>query len=163
LSFLNRRILQLVEKFQRGLTTRYRGYVPVGADHRSARMMELEFNGSEVAGWYESRIKWPSAIRTDDPVYVQNVMTRLQANPPAVSLYTALEELGIEDVEAEIDRILEQLEDPRLHPDRLESGVNAASAIGDPALAGGLLGASGPSVDPMALQAAGNPNRDALA
>ena len=166
LSFLNRRLLQLTEKFGKGKKLQYRGYKPVNASHENLKLVDLEFDGREVNGWYESRIKWPSAIRTDDPVYVQNIMSQLQSDPPAISLYTALEELGKEDVEAEIDRILEQLEDPRLHPDRLEAGLDAAGGLGDPALASGLTGAAsggGSNFDPQALESAGNPNRDDLA
>lgn len=166
LSFLNRRILQLTEKFGRGKKLQYRGYKPVGSTHTSTRLVDLEFDGREVEGWYESRIKWPSAIRTDDPVYVQNIQSQVTSQPPTLSVYTALEELGREDVEAELDRILEQLEDPRLHPERLAAGLDAAGGLGDPALASGLTGAAsggGSNFDPEALEAAGNPNRDVLA
>lgn len=171
LSFLNRRLLQLTEKFGKSVETTYRGYRPVGADMRGAHATNLKFVGSEVDGWYENRIKWPSAIRTDDPVYIQNIVTQLTSDPPTISLYTALELLGHEDVEAEIDRIQQQLEDPRMHPDRLEAGLNAANMAGNPALAGQLLGGGPPGLGPSgqsaamtdSLEASGNPNRNTLA
>lgn len=145
LSLLNRQLLMLVEKFG-GEQMTYRGRQPIGADHRNFRGTELEFSGAEVGGWYESRIKWPSAIRTDDPVYVQNVISQLTSDPPTMSLYTALELLGHEDVEAEIDRILEQKEDPRLSPDTVAQNAQTAMAAGPGTLPGGLLGqpSSGP-------------------
>lgn len=172
LSFLNRRLLQITEKFGATFDTTYRGYRPVGADMRGAHVEQLKFRGSEVDNWYENRIKWPSAIRTDDPVYIQNIISQLTSDPPTISLYTALEMLGVEDVEAEIDRISEQLEDPRFHPDRLAAGLDAAKAAGNGALPGALMGAgpAGPKAQPgggdpelaTSLEAAGNPNRDAL-
>jgi hypothetical protein len=173
LSFLNRRLLQLTEKFGKSYETTYRGYRPIGIDMRGAHVENLKFRGEMVDQWYENRIKWPSAIRTDDPVYIQNIISQLTSDPPTISLYTALEELGKEDVEAEIERISKQLEDPRMHPDRMEAGVNAASQAGNGALAGGLLGAPPPGGDPEvdegnpaltdSLEASGNPNRNALA
>jgi len=173
LSFLNRRLLQLTEKFGKSYETTYRGYRPVGADMRGAHVQNLLFRGEMVDGWYENRIKWPSAIRTDDPVYVQNIISQLTSDPPTISLYTALELLGKEDVEAEIERIQRQLEDPRMHPDRQEAALNAADVGGNGALAGGLLGAppafggasEGSGDNPEltnALEASGNPNRNAL-
>ena len=162
LAFLNRRILQLTEKFGSGMELQFRGYRPVGSTHQNTKLVDLIMDGKEIAGWYESQIKWPSAIRSDDPVHVQNVLSQMQSNPPAISLYTGLEELGKEDVEAEIDRILEQLEDPRLHPDRLQAGLDAAGGLADPSLASGLAGGGG-GPDPQALEAAGSPDRDILA
>jgi len=171
LSFLNRRLLQLTEKFGAAYKTTYRGYRPIGADMNKAKTTNLEFQGSEIQQWYENRIKWPSAIRTDDPVFIQNIVTQLTSDPPAISLYTALELLGHEDVEAEIDRIEQQLQDPRMHPDRLQAGQDAALAAGNGALAGRLMGggAGGPLPPDNqtqmtgALEASGNPNKNALA
>jgi hypothetical protein len=172
LSFLNRRLLQLTEKFGKSFETTYRGYRPVGADLETLKVENLSFKGEDIQGWYENRIKWPSAIRTDDPVYIQNILSLLTSDPPAISLYTALEMFGKEDVEAEIDRIEQQLQDPRMHPDRLAAGQEAANAAGNGALAGQLLGAGGgpppaapppdAAASPEALEATGNPNRDAL-
>ena len=169
LSLLNRRMLELVEKFG---TERmhYRGHEPKGADHRGAIAVNLEFSGEEVGKWYESRIKWPSAIRTDDPVYVQNVLSQLTSDPPAISLYTALELLGHEDVEAEIDRILEQKEDPRLSADTVATNTGTAQAAGPGGVPAGLLGAGGGAEPPAddsgdlggALQASGSPQTEAL-
>jgi hypothetical protein len=167
LSFLNRRLLQLTEKFGASHKTTYRGYRPIGADMSKAKIQNLEFQGDEIQKWYENRIKWPSAIRTDDPVFIQNIMSQMQAEPPAISLYTALELLGHEDVEAEIDRIEQQLQDPRLHPDRMQAATQAAEAAGNGALAGKFMGGGAggplPGDNPEALEAGANPNRDALA
>ncbi len=172
LSFLNRRLLQLTEKFGKTFETTYRGYRPIGADLDNAKVENLKFRGEEIMQWYENRIKWPSAIRTDDPVYVQNILSQLTSDPPAISLYTALELLGYEDVEAEIDRIQAQLEDPRMHPDRLAAGQEAANQAGNGALAGELLGGGPPassdggSATPNALgdalTASGSPDADIL-
>ncbi len=166
LSFLNRRMLQLTEKFGKSYKTTYRGYRPIGADLNRAKIESLEFTGEEIQQWYENRIKWPSAIRSDDPVFIQNVLSQMTSDPPAMSVYSALEALGREDVEAEIDRIEQQLQDPRMHPDRLAAGQEAAKAAGNGALAGTLTGAQGspPAGGNLAgaLEATGNPNRDAL-
>ena len=116
----------------------------------SQKYYDVSITGSEIDGWYENRIKWPSAIRVDDPVYIQNNLQQLTSDPPAMSLYTYLEKGGIEDVEAEIDRIREQLEDPRLHPDRLKSAIDAAAGVQEAGLAGGDFGGFAPDggVDP---------------
>jgi hypothetical protein len=139
----------------------------------SQKYYDVTITGEEIGGWRENRVKWPSAIRVDDPVYIQNNLQQLTSDPPAVSLYTYLERAGVEDVEAEIDRIKEQLEDPRLHPDRLNAAVDAASAVQGAQLPGtdfggfapdaGLSpngGAPGAFADSM--EAGANPNSDAL-
>ena len=143
----------------------------------SQKVYDVSITGKEIGGWYKNRIKWPSAIRTDDPVYVQNHLQQLQAQPfPAISLYTYLEEMGVEDVEAEIDRIGLQLEDPRFHPDRMTAGVDALTSLQgsvlptDPTVApmdgmAGGMGAQPPGAqNAMAdsLAASGNPNQAAL-
>jgi hypothetical protein len=61
-----------------------------------------------------------------------------------MSLYTYLEKAGIEDVEAEIDRIQQQLEDPRLHPEVLKSAVDAAATVEGAGLPGTELGGLAP-------------------
>lgn len=139
LSILNEMILQLWEKNMEGdrieMRGRYKGQTG------STKYYEVDITGAEIDGWYKNGIKWPSAVRTDDPVYVQNNLQQLTSDPPAVSLYTYLERAGTEDVEAEIDRIQQQLEDPRIHPDRLTAAVGAASTINQSQL---------PPGDPMA-------------
>jgi hypothetical protein len=169
LSHLNRRLLQLTEKFGTE-KMHYRGLEPIGNDHRGYRAVNLEFSGKEIGGWYESRIKWPSAIRTDDPVYVQNQLSQLTADPPSLSLYTALEELGREDVEAEIDRILEQKEDPRLSAGTVSQNVNTALEAGPGGVPAELLGAPEAGAPPDiesdisgdALQESASPAREQL-
>ena len=168
LAHLNRRILQITEKFAPG-EMQYKGVAPTGADHRGNIPVALKMKGSEIDGWYENRIKWPSAIRTDDPVYIQNIVSRLTSDPPTLSIYTALEMLGHEDVEAEIDRILEQKEDPRLSPETVAQNVGTALQAGPPGTPAGLLGAeAGPApeggeVNPQALEASGSPATEELA
>lgn len=172
LSDLNARTLELIEKFGSN-QMRFRGRQPLGDDNRNTRLLSLSFDAKEVDGWYESRIKWPSAIRTDDPVYVQTTLSRLTSDPPALSLYTALEMLGHEDVEAEIDRILEQREDPRLSADTVSTNMSTAAEAAPGALPGGLLGAGGldeplpgdapgGGLDGAALQASASPATEEL-
>ena len=174
---LNEYILMLWEEFMKGDIIEFKGRyeTPTG----SQKIYDVTITGKDIAGWYKNRIKWPSAIRTDDPVYVQNHLQQLQAQPfPAISLYTYLEEMGFEDVEAEIDRIGLQLEDPRFHPDRMESAVNSMTQLqgaqipGMPsaqdALApeGALMGDEYGGQDAeqqAALVAAGNPDQRVLA
>jgi hypothetical protein len=144
LSKLNRRLLQLTEKFGKTHEMNFRGYRPVGADMENQKVVELSMTGKEIDGWYENRIKWPSTIRTDDPGYIQSIVSQLTADPPLISIYTALERLGYEDVEAEIYRIQQDLEDPRRHPERQEAAINAANSGGNGALAGRLAGAGPP-------------------
>jgi len=169
LSHLNRRSLELIEHFG-SKNMVFRGRQPIGKDLGSTRLFDLQFDAKEIAGWYESRIKWPSAIRTDDPVYVQNILSQLTADPPSISLYTALELLGHEDVEAEIDRILEQKEDPRLSPETV--ATNSATALeGAPGVLPGELSGAGafgpdeggePSLPGEALQASASPALEEL-
>lgn len=171
LSELNEWILALWEKNSKGEVINLRGrkYSQEGA----TKYFEVDITGEEIGGWYQNRIKWPSAVRTDDPVYVQNLLQQLTSDPPAMSLYTYLEKAGVEDVEAEIDRIQQQLEDPRLHPDRLEAMVGVASTIGGaqvpPGMEGlepdaGVVPQTGLGMDGFAssLEAGASPHRDAL-
>lgn len=156
---LNESILALYEKFMKGQGITGRAMGPSGRSANGMRFYEVQISGDQIAGWYKNRIKWPSTLRTDDPVFVQNELQKMASDPPAQSVYTTLENLGIEDVEAELDRIQAQLEDPRMHPDRLKAAVDAI---------GGMAGAMPPElgVDPASMNAAaesaGNPNRSAL-
>lgn len=185
LSLFNEMILQLWEEFSSGAQINFRGRKETVTG--TQKFYETEMTGSEIGGWYKNRIKWPSAIRTDDPVYVQNHLQQLQGGQfPALSLYTYLEEMGVEDVEAEIDRISEQLMDPRFHPDRMTAAMGALTTLqgsdvppSDPAAVGMGMPGSGPPLPgapglnapapvmpqgaaPMASSLVGNPNRDPM-
>jgi hypothetical protein len=171
LSKLNEYILMLWEEFMSGDLIEFRGRYET--ETGAGKIYDVAITGKDIAGWYKNRIKWPSAIRTDDPVYVQNHLQQLQAQPfPAISLYTYLEEMGVEDVEAEIDRIGLQLEDPRFHPDRMEAAVGAMTQLQGQQMPG-MPGQSavGPFAPPPgagvaesdAYAAAGNPEQEALA
>ena len=168
LTYLNEIILKLYETFMKGEQIKVRGSYPKRPGVTAQSFYDVEITGSEIAGWYKNRIKWPSALRTDDPVFVQNELAKMTAQPPVQSVYTTAENLGIEDVEAEMDRVKEQLEDPRMHPDRLSGAVDAASALSEvPQLPPGMEGFDpGASVTPdsmnTAAEGAGNPNRDQL-
>jgi hypothetical protein len=136
LSQLNEMILMLWEHNMRGDEITFRGRY--GMASGTQKIYDIAITGKDIGGWYKNRIKWPSAIRTDDPVYVQNHLQQLTATPfPALSLYTYLEEMGVEDVEAEIDRIGLQLEDARFHPDRMTAAVDAMSTLNGAAVGGG--------------------------
>lgn len=135
---LNKCILRLYERFMAGREIPVRVAVSRRPGTSAWKYYDVELTGDRISGWYNNRIKWPSALRTDDPIFVQNEIAKSKAdgsNPPAQSWYTTAENLGIEDVEAEKQRILSELEDPRLHPERLEAASNAMSAM-----AGGTLG-----------------------
>jgi hypothetical protein len=145
LSKLNEMILMLWEEYMKGDTIKFNGRY--GMPNGAQKLYDVAITGKEIAGWYKNRIKWPSAIRTDDPVYVQNLLQQLQASPfPAISLYTYLEAMGVEDVEAEIDRIGLQLEDPRFHPDRMTAATDALAALGGQSLPG--MGMEEPGATP---------------
>jgi hypothetical protein len=174
LVILNAEILRLTEKFAPQTKLSYQGYKPKGPAHQGMEYFEVEdFKAADIKGWYRNRIKWPAVLRTDDPTYVQTELSKAQAtagDAPKQSIYTTLENLGIEDVEAELDRIAEQLADPRFHPDRLTGAINAATALSESrlspefdALMPGAEGAADTSGLVDALGAAGNPNRDAAA
>ena len=134
LSTLNEMILKLWEKNMPGDVIEFEG-VAVKASG-TQKYYDVSITGEDIGGWYKNRIKWPSAMRIDDPVYIQNNLQQLTSDPPAISLYTYLERVGTEDVEAEIDRIKEQLMDPRIHPDRLSSAVDAAATVQEAELGG---------------------------
>lgn len=169
LSQLNRYILLLWEKNMNGAQIEMSGRYGMGGG--SQKLYDVSITGKMIQGWTKNRIKWPSSIRTDDPVYVQNHLQQLQATPfPAISLYTYLEDMNTEDVEAEIDRISLQLEDPRFHPDRMTAATNAMSALSGQAIPG-ATGAPPPPASPpgataaatSSYQSAGVPAQDALA
>ena len=142
LSKLNEMILKLWEKNMAGDVIEFQGTYrkPSGTQ----KYFEVAMTGEGIAGWYKNRIKWPSAIRIDDPVYIQNLLQQLTSDPPAISLYTYQELAGREDVEAEIDRIKEQLEDPRIHPEVLQAAVDAAATIQGAQLPGTDMGGFAP-------------------
>ena len=143
-SQLNEYILMLWEEFMKGEEIVFRGRYPTQSG--SMKVYDVALKGKDINGWYKNRIKWPSAIRIDDPVYVQNHLQQLQAQPfPAISLYTYLEQMGFEDVEAEIDRIGIQLEDPRFHPDRMKAAIDGMTALQGQALPGAGVD---PNADP---------------
>lgn len=168
LAKLNEYILMLWEKNMPGDEISFKGRyrLPTGTQ----KIYDVTILGKDIAGWYKNRIKWPSAIRVDDPVYVQNHLQQLQAQPfPAISLYTYLEEMGVEDVEAEIDRIGQQLEDPRFHPERMDSAVNAVTALQGQSIPGTDMPAAA-AVAPVggdaygaSLRSSGEPSANALA
>lgn len=168
LAQLNEYILMLWEDHMAGDEISFNGRY--GVTGGSQKLYDISMTGKAIAGWYKNRIKWPSTIRTDDPVYVQNHLQQLQAQPfPAISLYTYLEDMGFEDVEAEIDRIGLQLEDARFHPDRMTSAVDAMTqlggqGLGDTGLGGPMMG--GPPGQQQSeydsLAAAGAPAQDVL-
>lgn len=169
---LNEAILCLYEKFMSGHDISVKGSKPKRAGVRSGPRVPYEevVRGEEIDGWYKNRIKWPSALRTDDPIYVQNIIAQLTSKPRLLNVYDAMELLGYEDVEAMIDRLKAELEDPRFNPEGLKTAIDAASALsGVPGDLGAMAG-----IDPgmetetdaqmgAAAQAGGNPNRDKLA
>lgn len=126
---LNRAILQIYEKFAAGREIQFRGTKP-GKTPRNQVYFQVGMMGADIKGWYESRCKWPSAIRTDDPAFVQMELSKLQSQPQAQSIYDTLENLGVEDVEAYIDRIRAEREDPRIHPEILEQTMNSIATLG---------------------------------
>jgi SPP1 Gp6-like portal protein len=142
LSILNEFILMLWEKNMSGDVIEFQG--SYRGQTGTQKYYDVALTGSEIDGWYKNRIKWPSAIRVDDPVYIQNNLQQLTSQPPAMSLYTYLERAGTEDVEAEIDRIQQQLEDPRLHPEVLKSAVDAAATVEGAGLPGTEMGGLAP-------------------
>lgn len=162
---LNADILCLYEKFMKGKEISVRGTKYKKAGLPQMVGYEETIRGSDINGWYQNRIKWPSALRTDDPLYVQNIISQLTSQPPVLNVYDAMEMLGYENVEQMIDRLKEQLEDPRFNPAGLESAISAASALSEvPNLAPGMEGLD-PGFDPTmeggmmgeALTGAGNP------
>jgi hypothetical protein len=163
LSRLAERNLQLVEKFLAGEEIEFRGYIPSGSGLAAKRWRASTIMGKDIGGWYKTRIKWPSAIRTDDPAYVQNDLSQLTSDPPAISLYTSLENRGVEDVEAEMDRIEQQLMDPRLHPDRMQAAMDMAGQVGEGVMpTPGAMPAEDAAAMDTSYEASGVPNADAV-
>lgn len=162
LSHLNELILRTYEKNLGGATIKATALRPRGESLSVFAPIMGEITGTEIGGWYHNRIKWPAVLRTDDPVYVQTEISKMTANPPVQSVYTTMENLGIEDVESERDRLQEQLQDPVWHPDRLQSAIEAAGALSQTSLDPAFEGLA-PDGMGMAATAAGNPNRDLLA
>ena len=91
--------------------------------------LQVKMKGSDIQGWYRNSIKWPSAIRIDDPVYLDGVIKQLANQPQVISLFDAHEMLGYEDSEAMTDRIAAEHEDPRIHPEILEQTVASMQAL----------------------------------
>jgi hypothetical protein len=164
---LNADTLRLYEKFAANDEITFQG-MRRGRTPYQSKPFKVALKGSEIAGWYENRIKWPSAYRIDDPVYVQNKLQLAQSDPPFLSAYDLLEELGYDDVEGRIDRIQTQLEDPRFHPERMKQAIDSALALGSGSLptdlegfAGGGGGLNSEDVNDAA-EATGSPDRSAL-
>jgi hypothetical protein len=168
LEAFHRDALQLYEKFAAGESMSYEGYRPKGKLGHSLEYFQApEIKGAEIKGWYRNQMKWPSFVRTDDPVWIQGILSQVTSQPPLLPVYDAVELLGHEDAEALLDRIGEQLEDPRFHPDRMEGAINAASALQGLELPGDLGGLdptapAEPGLMNEAAEASGSPYRSAL-
>jgi hypothetical protein len=168
---LNEAILCLYEKFMSGEEISVKGSKPKRAGVRGGPRVPYEevVRGEEIDGWYKNRIKWPSALRTDDPIYVQNIIAQLTSKPRLLNAYDALELLGYEDVEAMIDRLKAELEDPRFNPEGIKTAIDAAASLSEVPDLGAMEGLDPGMQTPTdaemggAAQAAGNPNRDTLA
>ena len=168
---LNEAILCLYEHFMGNEVISVNGSKPKRSGVRGGPRVSYqeELRGNEIDGWYKNRIKWPSALRTDDPVYVQNIIAQLTSQPPLLNVYDAMELLGYEDVEAMIDRLKAQLEDPRFNPEGLRTAIDAAGALSDiPDL--GELGGLDPGLETetdlqmgSAAQASASPHTEKLA
>lgn len=138
---LNAMILALYEEFSPSTPINFSGLrrTRKGSSFKVSPF-QVTITGAEIAGWYKSIIKWPSAIRSDDPVYIQTQLSLLMSDPQAISLYDFLENIGVEDVEAWIDRLRAEMEDFRIHPEVLQQtleSLTSMSAMADP-LAGGV-------------------------
>ena len=172
---LNTAILRLYEKFMAGEEISVSTVKSASGGKMVAASGTLR--GSDIAGWYKNVIKWPSMMRTDDPLFIQSLLSQVTSQPPTMSIYDFLEETGRSDVEARLDRIKEEREDPRIHPEVLKTAIDAATAFSgaggiSPEIAGldGVSGASGggpggaPSAGTLggAAVGAGNPNSAAL-
>lgn len=163
---INADTLRLYEKFMSGKVINLQGSRK-GRTPYQTKYNKVTITGADLGGWTENRIKWPSAYRVDDPVYVQNKIALMQMDPPALSVYDGLEELGYDDVEGRLDRVQAQLEDPRMHPDRMSSAIEAATALGGAQLPTDLAGLAGGGGDPAAAmneaaESMGSPDRSAL-
>lgn len=167
---LNRAILSLYEKFHpKPYSVRVK---TKGEGRERYDVYAGDFAPKQLKGWYENRIKWPSVLRTDDPLYVQTELSKMTSQPPAQSVYTTMENLGMQDVEAELDRVGVQLEDPRFNPQGLDSAVNAAQVFStmppSPAadqfsgLDPGAMTGVDAEVMNSAAEGAGSPKRDEL-
>ena len=152
---LNEWCLQLWEEISPSTPIIFRGRGPTGIGDATV-YYETAVTGAEIGGWYKNRIKWPSATRTDDPAYVQMILAQMTASPhPTLSLISGLEELGVEDAQAEADRIVMQLEDPRLYPDRMTAMLGAAQTVAQGVMPGmnemeAAGGAAAPAAAPVA-------------
>lgn len=153
LQTLNEKILMLYERFMKGEQIDVRGRRPKRAGTSATVFYKASIRGAEIDGWYMNRIRWPSALRTDDPVYVQNELAKMQSDPPVQSVFTTMENLGIEDSEMELDLVKEQLADPRMHPDRLTASVGAATALQGAGVPAGLEGLDPNAADTGSLDA----------
>lgn len=61
----------------------------------------------DTDGW-KFKIMWPSTMQKDDPIYLQNLLNRFNAN--TISLQSFVEALG--ESKEEIDRIRDEIENP---------------------------------------------------
>jgi len=133
LSTLNTWILMTYEDKSNGVEIMFPGGRVFRRRFKGAATVEfplqVKMKGSDISGWYRNSIKWPSAIRIDDPVYLDGVMKQLQSSPQTISLFDAHEMLGHEDSEAMTDRIAAEHEDPRIHPEILEQTVASMQGL----------------------------------
>lgn len=150
IALLNKRILQMYEQFSKSRPIEFRGTRPRrNQPGLGVSPYAVSITGKEIAGWYRNEPKWPSAIRTDDPVYIQTELSKLAAQPvQAISLYDFLENIGIQDVEAYIDRIRAEREDPRLHPEILQQTIESLTSMGSLGLGGDAGGLGALPTDP---------------
>jgi hypothetical protein len=85
------------------------------------------------------KIMWPSTMQRDDPIYIQNLLNRFNAN--TISLQSLLEAMG--DSKEELDRIRDEMENPttgailaksvgNLYQMRLQAGMQQAGMFLNP-------------------------------
>jgi len=78
-------------------------------------------------GEYELEVVWPDMLPKDNAIHIQNVVNKLNAR--AVSLETAMNELGVKSPADEKDLIREERTDPTLFPEQAIATAQAIKAL----------------------------------
>jgi hypothetical protein len=104
------------------------GEVQVNADKKSAEGGGiLTLDGELVGDIRDVKVIWPGTLARDDAASVSLELQKYQAG--VQSLYTTLENLGVDFPDDEIEKIASERSDPRLAPKEQASLLKAASPL----------------------------------
>jgi hypothetical protein len=97
----------------------FRGYVKTAFEHYAL----TELTPDDIKGQYRADIVYGNMLPRDDFLFAQNELYKLKAG--GQSLRTTLDKIGFDDPDAELERMIEEFNDPVLNPERVLATAQA--------------------------------------